>query len=278
MSLGRDLGANFVLGEQLRLTRGLSCYTLEFRVRWALQGVGAGIAHFADGHASVSLGNEYRFIGPVRLGPARDTRVNLNGQPQATGWLCVELDLSSAQLAALEQARGHGIMFAITLAAEGGRTDDNRVFAESCEMRRTFEHSAWVRCLNEAKYLDVVLLEVPSLAARSEKFREVDEAFRQSQEALVRGNHEDCVTWGRKTVERLETILADKDAVDRSMTKGNLAEWNKTERVQLLRRAAKILANPAAHGDKNAMEHVWSRDDATAFVLLQASILRLTGG
>jgi hypothetical protein len=255
MSLGKVM-VTMTLGEALTLTRGLGCHSLGFQLQWKLEGHASAVAQFTGGAVMVYLGSQFHYVGPLHISPARSTRIGTEGHQTRTGSIGAHVDLYPAQLAALEELRSHnGVMFDVTVVAEGGTLDEPKVVVDSLSVRRTFEQSAWVRCLSAAKYSDVLLIEVPALASRLPKFGDVDEAFRKSQEALMRGDYEDCVSWGRKTLERLETTLGDAEVVKNmaqaAASKGGTGEWDKADRVRFVRRAVTVLAHPAAHGNKN---------------------------
>ncbi|MDP2344406.1 MAG: hypothetical protein Q8O67_25835 [Deltaproteobacteria bacterium] len=267
-----------VLSERISLRRGLGHYTIIFPAEWRLEGQ-HGFARISAVSASLLVKSEGKYCVLGRgIVVATQATFALEGNRARSGSLEFEVDLLPAQMAELEEVRSHdGITFDLSITLEGGASNEPRLKWDRGNLRRTYEQSAWVRALNEAKFSESVLIQVPSLSDRDPRFKDVDEAFRESQAALLTGRYEDCVSWGRKTLERLETALNDAEAVKNIINGGNFGEWAKSERVQFVRRAVKQLAHPSAHGNKNALEHTWNRDDATALVLLQAAVLRLTG-
>ena len=266
----------------VRLESGLACYLLTLNFEWQLQTETPGLSvRGFHGVAHVHANGAFRQIG--RLIPSAPTVIRLaaNGQRLVRGSFALQVELSPAKMAALEDVRNGGdFLLHTNIDVEIHNADDGRSSIDVAQVRRTIEQSSWLKRLKEASFADTLLLEVPALDASDPNLAEATARFRESQSAAARGDWKVSVGQARDVLERLESAYGDKAQVDdaafQKILEGSTT-WSKTKRIQLLRRALKVFANPAKHDDDNAASFDWSRKDAVAVLQIQSAILRLLG-
>jgi hypothetical protein len=262
------------------ISRSLACYSVDASVQWQFVGATNGrifVSGFA-GTLAVAKAPGYAHVARVYPTAAAQARMCSSLGPRG-GAMTLRADVSATQVAALEEVRNGGdVTFLLELDVEFYDPDDKaNVIVQRIQLKLTVAQSHWLKNLERAGYTRTVLIEIPALEEDGDPDHQAAlEAFKKSRDLLDRGDYAESVAAARKTLERIEAAEKDKEALDKNKKFNahleDMKSWTKLERVQFLRRAARTLTAPAAHGDN---EIDWLRREAIAIIQLQSAIIRL---
>lgn len=112
----------------------------------------------------------------------------------------------------------------------------------------------------------------------SQLFPEAAEHLKTAQTHLLKGHFRDAVGSCRDVMESLSTALSD----DKYQPPETIKAWfkdmqtmGKEERLRLVRRALRVLTNPAKHADKVSASIEWGPEDARAVIVMAAILLQM---
>lgn len=181
------------------------------------------------------------------------------------------LDLSPAQLAALEDIRGGGdLAFRVILSGVAG---NEASFADRESWQQVLTHvvplSEWIEHLRVAKAMDILLLEIPMpFVDPPAQLAAAMKLLRQAQSLFLQAHYADCVINCRRALEEFEKVLGR----DRSGLLKRLATdregLDKSERQTTIEAAVYHFGNLAVHDGVVAFD----RRDAKLMLAVTAAL------
>lgn len=187
--------------------------------------------------------------------------------------LTLGMDLSRAQLEALEVARNGGDLPLLltwwAAIADVTGTVHHGNWLEPYEINQ----SSWIKVLGQLGYAKMSLLEVPLLDSLGPEFAAASGHLSKAKEAMLRGEYREAVGCCRDVIEALSLALGDRDEQLARLV-GNTRELSKAERLRLLRQALKVLTHPARHADEVAAAIDWTRVDAVSVITMTAALMQ----
>jgi hypothetical protein len=188
--------------------------------------------------------------------------------------LLFDLDLTSAQLHAIEELRSGGdlqfeVQFSGDAQGPNGATQVHDRISHRANM------SDWGHVLRELGYADILVVgvELPSVEASSPLFG-VTQCIRRAYDCLHKGLYDVAVGQCRQAFEALYMIEGVQklatESVERFKTKK--AAMSKTERERFMAEAVRHYTHLAHHPDEGAMVE-FSRADATTVLALTIAAL-----
>lgn len=249
---------------------GLGHYALVFSVRLSTPGNQDGAAYWLTNvHAKVHVSAPGK--PPISVGHAlTDLPIAIRaGQYPNPYDQSFEVRLSPQELQALEDVRNGGdLNFSIVLNGLAAKIGDEPVPAHDTVHGQAV-HSEWIKQLNSSGFTNTLLLEVPLASLGSKK---IAEPLHQARELLLAGRYADVVAKCRVVMETIDNVAP-------TGTTNVLESYQKLrdalpmpERLQLLRNFAKNFMHPAAHGDKKAVNTIYTRGDASMALAVAAAL------
>jgi hypothetical protein len=209
-------------------------------------------------------------LAPYSNGP---TSLPWVGGERSLMYLVADLDRS--RLAALEEIRaGKEITLTVRLnleLQEGGSTSNTIVL-----MDYALKRDAWLEILKSLGFADRMLVDIPSLSPPSNpRVAQAFEYLQGARDALLEGEYREAVGRCRDVLEALSLALGDQDRMrpETEALFANTRMLDKEERLQVVRRALKLLTHPARHADDVAAQIEWTRADAFTIVHMVAALL-----
>jgi hypothetical protein len=230
-------------------------------------------AHSADVHLGGAKGPVTR-LGVAR--PVTPQRDRTGPAPLPVGW-AFRLPITAHQLAAIEDLRDGGdLQFKLVLSGEGGPyLDLTRVERLNDELYRQLGQSDWVRELNSAKAMDVLLLEIampfvdPPAAGQK-----ILEALRTAQQLFAQGNYAQSVGSCRTAMDGLKALEGRDDswksqAYSGRNAVGGASKMTQDQRELVLEAALHEFVHLGAHPEGEQ----FSQRNARLAIAVTASIL-----
>jgi hypothetical protein len=219
-----------------------------------------------------------RFLGYVQRQGVNTSLVTYDHT--ATGQLQFEIELDTRRTAAIEDIRhGGDLNFTLNLYGIARGVSDDRQHNVNASLRYRANQSTWVEVLDQMGYRKTMLLEIPILEEKvSPLFPEAAEHLKTAQTHLLKGHFRDAVGSCRDVMESLSTALSD----DKHQPPETIKAWfkdmqnmGKEERLRLVRRALRVLTNPARHADEVSASIGWNPEDARAVIVMAATLLQM---
>lgn len=184
-----------------------------------------------------------------------------------------DLDLSTAQLAAMEHARAGGeLTFEIALIAEGVRGDD-RVPTRQ-DLTHTSNMSEWGRVLKEIGFAEMIVIGIPvPQGVQAGALKAASEKLGRARDDYVHGRWEEVVAKCRLVIEAIWTaqgLQESATAAVKKYTGGDRRRMTRAERALFIQEALRHFAHPAHHAEDDGSGEGFSDADA-AFALGLAS-------
>jgi hypothetical protein len=250
---------------------------------------GFELAFWVEGHTvtpdpgywAVAHGAEVQLGGNPgqlsRLGVARPSspmRIRTAPSALAVGWE-FRIPVTTNQLAQIEELRASGdLQIKIVVSGEGGPVAHaDRVERIYEEFWRPVGRSDWVRELNSAKAMDILLFEVAIPFVNSPgRGGATIEALRTAQRLFVEGNYPESIARCRTAIEALAAAEGrDKDWSGPAFEKlkPRRGEMSKEDRELLLEASLLHFTHLGAHPNEVQI----GRQDAKLAIALTASVL-----
>ena len=279
--MNRDLrinGKRFAIAKLTGLSGAPLLGAQRLRLHLELQMLGPGAA----AGPLLELGGDLELARGPDTKKISDTRAPAHNFPLMqfdtanTQVLAIEVDLSNAQVAALDRSTA-GADFNLNLNLRGlgqlsGPEDpQSQIFAATVSqpLMLRVTQSDWVRVLREMGFANRMLFEVEFPAAPDGPLADVARCLEYAVDAFRTQPPKACVAACRGVVESLTTYLADNGHNAWPDAKASLEE-----RYHGLRRAVWIISNLANHSDAQALATSWAREDAIAMLTVAAALVR----
>ncbi|MBL6751119.1 MAG: hypothetical protein ISP90_11385 [Nevskia sp.] len=180
-----------------------------------------------------------------------------------------EVRLSPQELQALENLRNGGdLRFAVQLNAQVAKPGGDPQPAHQM-VHGVVVQSEWIKELNSSGFSNTILIEVPLAVVGSKK---VGEQLHQARELLLAGRYSDVVAKCRIVLESVDDVARASTANVLELYQKSRQEMTVAERLQFLRDIAKNYTHPAHHGDKKAVDAVYTRSDASMILAVAAAL------
>ena len=190
-----------------------------------------------------------------------------------------ELDLDSLRLEAIEELRDSvGVYFIATIWGTAfSKTNGSHQVSQ--DLYHNINQGTWVEILAQLGYAKYMLLEIPIAEKNTNpELAQATEHLSSAQKAMMNGNYREAVGCCRDVLESLTTALKDSDTKDPEVQQlfANSKKMDKPARQRVIRKALKVLSNPARHADANAANIEWLRKDATSMITMVATMMQWT--
>jgi hypothetical protein len=203
--------------------------------------------------------------------------VRLRCTPYSTpSTVLFELDLSPAQLAAMERARAGGeLTFEVALIAEGVSGEDR---IPSCEeLRHTSNMSEWARVLKEIGFAEMIVFGIPvPQGVNTGALKAASERLSRAHDDYVHGRWEEVVAKCRLVIEAVwaaQGLQESAASAVKKYTGGDRKRMTRAERALFIQEALRHFAHPAHHvEDDDSGEGFSDTDAAFALGLASASL------
>lgn len=186
------------------------------------------------------------------------------------------LPLQPRQLAAIEDLRGASDLD-FELMATGVGTDQNGAHQIQDTLRIHVPRSDWIKTLRQAKFRDILLLEVAlPVGKRSKKWAEITSGLERAEEHFRNGDYTACVASCRMVIQELGyQKYENRDwagpLLDRLASNRN--GMTKSEREAALWGALRHYTHQAHHGGSEGGVAIYSRAEAQLVLILMASFV-----
>jgi len=221
---------------------------------------------------------DQRYLG--RMHPARASLVLETSAVATERDASFGVDLTRAAIEAIENMRmGRDLTF--TIAFQGIAMGPSGLRQVNSQQDHVVNKGTWVEVLTQLDYKKLMLIEVPIPdPVQSPKLSKALVHLAEAQSAIIDGRYRDAVGRCRDVLESLSVALEDQDEKDPDVQAlfENTRAMDKERRYRVVRRAMKVLSNPAHHADATADQSGWDRLDALSVVTIAAALLRRFAG
>lgn len=227
------------------------------------------VIHFGVVSLATALGNTGE-LGRAHPDQPIFLASGLNG---ATAFQTLSIELSDAQLFAVEEARkGGNVEFKLHLVGSANGQYGHQVIGD--EIACKVPLSEWARVLRELGHGDVIVLGVHlPTGPESAQLRSAIELLHAANRHLTNGEYDLVVARCRQAVESAQTALNDGDATKEAtrLFRTDRQSMSTLQREQVILETIRHYANPAHHVDNKGNTECYGRADATFLLTLAAS-------
>lgn len=258
----------------------LGAYELVFALSISIHRVREVPRHAAIMGARVHLtrpGEQRQEIGFAR--PEQPMRVVQHDHPYSQTPTLV-LPLQPGQLNAIEDFRDAADLdFELTVAGAGQEGDRDGQIGDTWRIH--VPRSDWVKKLNDAGALNVLLLEVPlAIGSSSEAWTAIGDSLRRAEKQFSEGDYHACVASCRTIVQDLGALrFGGKDWSTPLLKRlaNDRAGMTKEERESAIWGSLRHYTHQAHHGDSEGGELYYTRAEAKLVLALTASFIAQSG-
>jgi hypothetical protein len=193
----------------------------------------------------------------------------------STEYTAFRLFLEPLQVQAVEELRnGGGLNWRLQCSYRMKQSGIDTILSDQEDL--TIAQGVWVPLLEQMGYQRTLLLEIPIPDARQRpELAQAVALLARSQKLIAEGQYTEAVGMCRDVLEEVSRALKDENGD--GQVPGlfqNTRQMTKVERLQLLRRATKVLTHPARHRDEVAVAIEWSRIDALSIATITAALIQ----
>lgn len=242
-----------------------------YRLRFAIEFNATNGSPQHVGVEIVNLRAVVRCKGPatshLHVGTALpEVPIRLRCTPYSTpNTVSFDLDLSPAQLTAMEHARAGGeLTFAVALIGEGVRGEDRIPSLQ--ELTRTSNLSEWSRVLKEFGFANMIVFGIPvPQGVNSGPLKTAAERLSRAHDDYVHGRWEEVVAKCRLVIEAIwaaQELQEPAAMAVKKYTSGDRRKMTRSERAMFIQEALRHFAHPAHHVDDDGRSDGFSDADA----------------